>query len=106
MKEQILDLTYDVFYACGPNELVEFANAMWFLAEWKATKEQTENGEVGVSSPTAGHDLPGVLKRTPLYELHKRLGGKLVEFGGQEMPVQYLSIMDEHLAVRKSAGIF
>ncbi len=48
----------------------------------------------------------GPLKRTPLFELHKRLGGKLVEFGGWEMPVQYTSIMDEHLAVRKAAGIF
>jgi aminomethyltransferase len=47
-----------------------------------------------------------MLKRTPLFELHKRLGGKLVEFGGWEMPVQYTSIMDEHLCVRKGAGIF
>jgi aminomethyltransferase len=63
---------------------------------------------VGVSSDSTGHGSEGVgtLKRTPLFELHKRLGGKLVEFGGWEMPVQYTSIMDEHLAVRKAAGIF
>ena len=61
-----------------------------------------------MSSPSAEHgpEAKGALKRTPLYELHKRLGAKLVEFGGWEMPVQYTSIMDEHLAVRKSAGIF
>ena len=47
-----------------------------------------------------------MLKRTPLFELHQKLGGRLVEFGGWEMPVQYTSIMDEHQAVRKSAGIF
>ena len=46
------------------------------------------------------------LKRTPLFAAHQRLGGKLIEFGGWEMPVQYSSIVDEHLAVRKSAGIF
>ena len=46
------------------------------------------------------------LKRTPLFEIHQKLGGRLVEFGGWEMPVQYTSIMDEHQAVRKSAGIF
>ncbi len=46
------------------------------------------------------------LKRTPLFAAHQRLGGKLIEFGGWEMPVQYSSIIDEHLAVRKSAGIF
>jgi len=46
------------------------------------------------------------LKRTPLFAAHQKLGGKLIEFGGWEMPVQYSSIVDEHLAVRKSAGIF
>ena len=47
-----------------------------------------------------------MLKRTPLFAAHQKLGGKLVEFGGWEMPVQYTSITDEHLAVRKAAGIF
>lgn len=46
------------------------------------------------------------MKRTPLYDTHQRLGAKLIEFGGWEMPVQYTSIMDEHLAVRKAAGLF
>ncbi|MBI3660497.1 glycine cleavage system aminomethyltransferase GcvT [Candidatus Acetothermia bacterium] len=46
------------------------------------------------------------LKKTPLYEAHKRLGAKMVEFGGWEMPIQYTSILDEHQAVRTSAGIF
>jgi aminomethyltransferase len=46
------------------------------------------------------------LKRTPLFAAHQRLGGKLIEFGGWEMPVQYSSIIDEHQAVRRAAGIF
>src|SRR4051812_19731096 len=46
------------------------------------------------------------LKRTPLFAAHQRAGGKLIEFGGWEMPVQYTSITDEHLAVRNAAGIF
>ena len=46
------------------------------------------------------------MKRTSLYEAHQKLGGKLIEFGGWEMPVQYTSITDEHLAVRNAAGIF
>src|SRR5262245_53697467 len=46
------------------------------------------------------------MKRTPLYNAHQKLGAKLIEFGGWEMPVQYTSIMEEHLAVRKAAGIF
>jgi aminomethyltransferase len=47
-----------------------------------------------------------MLKRTPLFAAHQKLGGKLIEFGGWEMPVQYTSITEEHLAVRKTAGIF
>lgn len=48
----------------------------------------------------------GTLKRTPLFAAHEKLGARLVEFGGWEMPVQYSSIIDEHLAVRKAAGLF
>ncbi|MFZ0826538.1 MAG: glycine cleavage system aminomethyltransferase GcvT [Verrucomicrobiia bacterium] len=47
-----------------------------------------------------------MLKRTSLFASHQRLGGKLIEFGGWEMPVQYTSITEEHLAVRNAAGIF
>lgn len=47
-----------------------------------------------------------MLKRTSLYTAHQKLGGKLIEFGGWEMPVQYTSITDEHLAVRRAAGLF
>ncbi len=46
------------------------------------------------------------LKRTPLYETHIALGGRMVEFGGWEMPVQYSGILDEHQAVRNAAGLF
>jgi aminomethyltransferase len=47
-----------------------------------------------------------MLKHTPLFETHQRLGARLIDFGGWEMPVQYSSIVDEHHAVRKAAGIF
>ncbi len=47
-----------------------------------------------------------MLKRTSLYAAHQKQGGKLIEFGGWEMPVQYTSITDEHLTVRSAAGIF
>ena len=47
-----------------------------------------------------------MLQRTPLFEAHQKLGGRLIEFGGWEMPVQYSSIVEEHLAVRNAAGIF
>jgi aminomethyltransferase len=46
------------------------------------------------------------LKRTPLYEVHRELGAKLIDFGGWEMPVQYSGILPEHRAVRERVGIF
>jgi len=46
------------------------------------------------------------LKRTPLFSVHQKAGARLVPFGGWEMPVQYSSIVDEHLAVRRAAGLF
>jgi aminomethyltransferase len=46
------------------------------------------------------------LRRTPLYARHVALGGRMVDFGGWEMPQQYTSIRDEHFAVRKAAGLF
>lgn len=45
------------------------------------------------------------LKRTPLYDFH-RTHGKMVEFAGYEMPIWYSSTLEEHMAVRNSAGIF
>jgi len=50
--------------------------------------------------------LPAVLRRTPVYDVHKLLGGRMVPFAGWEMPVQYTSIVDEHLACRTAAGLF
>jgi len=46
------------------------------------------------------------MKRTPLYDTHRELGARMVEFGGWEMPVQYTSILEEHHAVRRRAGLF
>lgn len=46
------------------------------------------------------------LKKTPLYSTHRRLGAKMVEFAGWEMPVQYRGVIEEHLAVRCRAGLF
>ncbi|RLG28351.1 glycine cleavage system aminomethyltransferase GcvT [Methanosarcinales archaeon] len=44
--------------------------------------------------------------KSPLYTLHKKLGAKFTEFAGFEMPLQYTSIRDEHLTVRKNVGLF
>jgi aminomethyltransferase len=46
------------------------------------------------------------IKKTPLYEKHAQAGGKLVEFAGYMMPIQYEGIIAEHELVRSRAGIF
>jgi len=46
------------------------------------------------------------MKHTPLYQIHKSLNAKFTEFGGWEMPIQYSSIVTEHVAVRSIVGLF
>ncbi len=46
------------------------------------------------------------LKHTPLFEVYKEYGGKTIDFGGWELPVQFSSIKEEHEAVRNRAGLF
>jgi aminomethyltransferase len=45
-------------------------------------------------------------RKTPLYDEHVKLGGKMVEFAGFHMPVQYGGIVEEHRAVRDGVGVF
>lgn len=47
-----------------------------------------------------------MLRHTPLNEVHKAAGARMVEFGGWEMPVQYSGVLVEHRAVRTKAGLF
>ncbi len=46
------------------------------------------------------------MRRTALYDRHVAAGGRMVEFAGWEMPVQYTGVRAEHLAVREGCGIF
>ncbi len=46
------------------------------------------------------------LKITALNAVHRRMGAKMVDFGGWDMPLQYSGILDEHAAVRNSVGLF
>lgn len=50
--------------------------------------------------------MSGPLLRTPCFDWHVAHNGRMVEFGGWEMPVQYSSIVSEHHAVRRAAGLF
>ena len=57
-----------------------------------------------MSDPSPQGGTP--LRRTPLYDAHVALGGRMVPFAGWEMPVQYTGVVDEHQAVRNAAGLF
>lgn len=53
-----------------------------------------------------GVSVTGDLHQTPLHEWHKAHGGRMVDFAGWSMPVQYTSIVDEHTTTRNSVGLF
>src|SRR5438105_1310364 len=46
------------------------------------------------------------LRATPLNAVHRRLGAKMVDFGGWDMPVQYSGVLEEHHTVRRAVGLF
>jgi aminomethyltransferase len=52
------------------------------------------------------HVEPDAPRKTPLYDRHVALGGRVIPFAGWLMPVEYSGITDEHLAVRTRAGLF
>src|SRR6266851_4734281 len=51
-------------------------------------------------------DTTPAIRKTALNSVHRRLGAKMVEFNGWDMPVEYSGIIAEHLAVRTGVGIF
>ena len=97
-----------------PGPVIVKESAAAFPAELRGEAVDARKAyAIGVPS-TGGPALPefhwteqeGNLRRTPVYEVHKALGGRMVPFAGWEMPVQYSSVVEEHLAVRQAAGLF
>lgn len=52
------------------------------------------------------HDSQNPVSKTPLNEAHRKLGGKMVDFAGWDMPVEYSGLRLEHLATRNNVGLF
>ena len=46
------------------------------------------------------------LRQTALNATHRRMGAKMVDFGGWDMPVEYSGLIAEHMAVRTGVGVF
>jgi glycine hydroxymethyltransferase len=51
-------------------------------------------------------ELEGEVRKTPINLAHRQLGAKMIPFAGWDMPVWYSTVMEEHMAVRNSAGLF
>ena len=49
---------------------------------------------------------PAALRKTALNAMHRRMGAKMVDFGGWDMPVEYSGLIAEHMAVRTGVGVF
>src|SRR6202161_4838479 len=59
-------------------------------------------GKNRVTAPTNA----SAIRETALNSVHRRMGAKMVNFGGWDMPVEYSGIVSEHLATRTAAGLF
>ena len=57
-------------------------------------------------SSVTEHSAAATLRKTALNAMHRRLGAKMVDFGGWDMPVEYSGLIAEHLAVRTGVGVF
>lgn len=66
----------------------------------------TKTDSDSTTSDSSKNNLPVTPARTPLFQNHVDAGGKLVDFSGWEMPVNYGSQIEEHKAVRTGAGVF
>src|ERR671918_1163465 len=71
---------------------------------WRRPAHRTEATSSGPRSRAEAVTPSG--RATPLLDLHRDLGARLVDFAGWEMPLQYEGVIAEHNAVRNSAGVF
>ncbi|MCX7704302.1 MAG: serine hydroxymethyltransferase, partial [Planctomycetota bacterium] len=76
----------------------------FFVGQDSLAEFQVDGPKLKEFSYSEPKDAP--LKRTALYEEHKRLSRHIIPFAGWEMPVWYSRVTEEHQAVRTSAGLF
>jgi len=95
----------EVFPAQATGEALD-ARKVYAVGDTPATGNTPAAGSAPALPEFNWTEQEGALRRTPLYDVHKVLGGRMVPFAGWEMPVQYSSVVEEHLAVRQAAGLF
>ncbi|MEZ4646653.1 MAG: glycine cleavage system aminomethyltransferase GcvT [Chloroflexota bacterium] len=79
-----------------------FVDSKPYFVGW----QQRPNGGNALPAFTWTEPSEAPLLRTTLYETHVAMGGRMIPFGGYEMPVWYSSVSEEHAAVREAAGLF
>jgi len=93
----------DALHTSTPPHLYDFTKPYFVGMGAFTDKSPAADGKVAWSWTEP--DLP--IQKTPLNEVHRALGGRMVPFAGWEMPVRYpTSVLEEHLAVREAAGLF
>lgn len=81
------------------NRVLGFTFRATILRQSVFSPSEDWNGDINLSHTQ--------LKKTALNERHRALGGRMIDFGGWDMPIQYpAGTIEEHLAVRTAAGIF
>ncbi len=97
----------------GPVTVVE-VEAEALQTSSQPARSNTKPYFIGIE-PQKGQALPAFswqdpadppVRQTPLNQLHRQMGAKMIPFAGWDMPVWYTSVMEEHLAVRNAAGLF
>jgi glycine hydroxymethyltransferase len=68
---------------------------------WPPTPDTTPGDDAGQDGRDTNQS-----RRTPLYQIHEKLGGRIIDFAGWEMPVRYAGVQEEHETVRTTAGLF
>jgi aminomethyltransferase len=87
---------------------VETPGAFFCLEQIRGPLKKSETGPLFVAIMRVLEPLwtPVVTQQTILNATHRRLGAKMVDFGGWDMPLNYGSQLEEHHAVRRDAGMF
>ncbi len=81
-----------------------YASKAFFIGQFG--KKFASTGQPALPEFAWAEPTDAAIKFTPLHNLHKQLGARMVPFAGYDMPVWYTSVKEEHAAVRTTAGVF
>lgn len=98
----VVEVTSDESVAAPTSDAVAFVDTKPYFIGW----QQRPAAAAALPPFTWEEPADPPMLRTTLYDTHVALGGRMIPFGGYEMPVWYSSVSEEHAAVRETAGLF